>query len=371
MGLSISVTHDFGAAQMAFDVQADGGTTVVFGRSGSGKTSLVNMIAGLLTPDQGEITLDGETLLDTQAGVLVPPHKRQIGYVFQDARLFPHLSVAGNLDYGARFAQAPLTGAARGQLIDVLGIGHLLERRPGTLSGGETQRVALGRALMTQPRLLLLDEPLAALDAPRKQEILPYLERLRAQGRPPMIYVTHDMSEIVRLADRLVVLRGGRCVVEGSAQDVLSDPANMPLIGVQDAGALVHGALSAHTDDGLSLITLSAGSLLVPRIDAQIGTRMRLRLRAQDVLISIKPPEGLSSLNALPAKITNLRTGEKQGVAVALISGQDRLLARVTTRAVRELGLKEGQTVWAILKASAVPRAAIAIGHGQGQGEGK
>lgn len=361
--LEMSISKRLGAFNLAAQMNSGAGTTVLYGRSGSGKTSVVNAIAGLMTPDHGHISLQGEVLYDGALGMNVPAHQRGIGYVFQEARLFPHLSVRDNLDFGARFAAQPLQGVARTRLIDVLGIGHLQTRRTGTLSGGERQRVALGRALMTAPRLLLLDEPLAALDAQRKAEILPYLERLRAEDGPPMIYVSHDMSEIVRLADHLVVMKDGACAVQGSAEDVLSDPANIPLIGVQDAGALVTGDLAEHTRDGLSVIQLSRGALLVPRIDAPVGARMRLRLRAQDVLISLTPPEGLSSLNALPAQVTALKQGDGHGVAVALASGEDRLLARITARALGALELETGQHVWAILKASAVPPTAIATGR--------
>lgn len=358
--LTVSITSGLGAFTLQADMSAGAGLTVLYGRSGCGKTSLVNAVAGLLRPDAGQITLADRVLLDTAAGVFVPPHKRRIGYVFQDARLFPHLSVAANLDYGARFAPAPPDKAARDRLIEVLGIGALLTRRPGALSGGERQRVAFGRALMTAPRLLLLDEPLAALDAARKEEILPYLERLRAEGGPPMLYVSHDMREIVRLADDLVLMKNGRCVAQGRAEDVLSDPANVPLVGVQDAGALLRGRVLDHSADGLTRIQLSAGILTVPKLTAAPGTMLRMRLRAQDVILSVIEPTGLSSQNAVPAVITQIKKGSGPGVAVALEAGGDRLLARITARAQADLGLHIGQQVWAIVKASAVPPGAIA-----------
>lgn len=361
MTLHLDIRHDFGGFVLNTRLEAEAGTTVLFGRSGSGKTSVINAIAGLLTPQSGRITLAGETLFDAAQGTHVPAAKRRIGYVFQDARLFPHLDVAGNLDYGARFAPAPLRGSARDDLIEVLGIAALLDRSVGQLSGGERQRVALGRALMTAPRLLLLDEPLAALDTARKGEILPYLERLRALGGPPMIYVSHDMNEIVRLADRLAVLRDGACVVQGVAEDVLSDPANVPLIGVQDAGALVRGVIEAHDSDGLSAVRLSQEVLAVPRVDVPVGTAVRLRVRAQDVILALEKPAGLSSQNVLPVTVTSLRRGAGPGVAVAMCTGQDRLIARITARAQGQMQLAEGMQVWAILKASAVPATAIAM----------
>ncbi|MGH1578156.1 molybdenum ABC transporter ATP-binding protein [Planktotalea sp.] len=359
MSLRLDITQDLGAFNLKAQMNAGAGTTVLFGHSGSGKTSLVNAIAGLSTPNEGRITLGDSVLFDHARGINLPPFKRRIGYVFQDARLFPHLTVARNLDFGARFARNPPSEPQRRRLIDVLGIEALLKRRPGGLSGGEKQRVALGRALLSDPQLLLLDEPLAALDQSRKQEILPYLERLRAEGGPAMIYVTHDMSEIVRLADTLVVLRGGRCVTQGLAEDVLADPSNVKLIGVQDAGALLSGVIDHHAQDGLSAIRLSNGFLHVPKIDAEVGKKVRLRIRAQDVILSLASPQGLSTQNALEVQITEIHHGEGPSVAIALRAGSDRLLARISARALAQMELRKGQKIWAILKANAVPTSAI------------
>lgn len=361
MKLEVDIQCQLGAFALDARMSAAVGTTVLFGRSGSGKTTLINMIAGLQTPQGGRITLDDTVLFDSVQKVNLPVHRRRIGYVFQDARLFPHLSVARNLDFGARFAaDGPLGAKRRSDLIEVLGIGALLNRRTAALSGGEKQRVALGRALLSNPRLLLLDEPLAALDLERKEEILPYLEQLRAQGGPPMIYVTHDMSEIVRLADTLVIVRDGNCAVQGVAEDVLADPENVKLIGVQDAGSLLHGVIESHAQDGLSAIRLSAGLLHVPRVDASIGRQVRMRVRAQDVILSLSAPVGLSSQNALEAVVTGIHVGTGPGVAVALRSGSDRLIARVTGRALTQMQLHVGQKIWAIVKANALPPAAIA-----------
>ena len=360
MSLSVDIRQQLGAFTLDAQMNLGAGTSVLFGRSGSGKTSLINAIAGLHSPHSGRIALGETVLFDSVQGINVPVHRRRIGYVFQDARLFPHLSVSRNLDFGARFAPEPLGAKERSALIDVLGIGALLDRRPAALSGGEKQRVALGRALLSNPRLLLLDEPLAALDQARKEEILPYLERLRGQGGPPMIYVTHDMSEIVRLADGLVILRDGVCVAQGQAEDVLADPANVKLIGVQDAGALLRGVIESHADDGLSAIRLSAGLLHVPRVDAAIAQQVRMRVRAQDVILSLSAPVGLSSQNALEAHVTDIHEGKGPSVAIALRSGTDRLIARITGRALAQMQLRIGQKVWAIVKANAVPPAAIA-----------
>ncbi len=360
MTLRLDIKQSLGGFTLNAQMNAGAGTTVVFGRSGSGKTSLINAIAGVEVPDTGRISLADRVLFDRSKAINMPVHQRRIGYVFQDARLFPHLNVAQNLEFGSRYAMSPPSRDESDKVIDMLGIESLLQRRPAALSGGEKQRVSLGRALLSAPDLLLLDEPLAALDQSRKEEILPYLERLRAQGGPPMIYVTHDMSEIVRLADALVIMRDGRCVAQGLAEDVLADPANISLIGVQDAGTLLRGTLAQHCEDGLSEVQLSNGVLTVPRINATIGQHVRMRLRAQDVILSHGAPAGLSSQNALEAQITSIHRGTGPGVAIALRSGSDRLMARITARAFGQMQLEAGQKIWAIVKANAVPPTAIA-----------
>jgi len=220
--LTINVEKRLGDFALDVSFASEGGATVLFGRSGAGKTSIVNMIAGMVRPDRGRIVIDGETLFDSDARIDVPAWRRRIGYVFQEGRLFPHLSVRHNLDYGRWMNGRARDDAAFNHIAELLDIGPLLDRRPGKLSGGERQRVAVGRALLTQPRLLLLDEPLAALDADRKREILPYFERLRDEAKVPMIYVSHDAMEVKRIATHVVRLDGGRVETTGGA-DLLSD----------------------------------------------------------------------------------------------------------------------------------------------------
>lgn len=360
MSLKVEIQQTLGAFEQDVTLDAAAGTTVLFGRSGAGKTSLINAIAGLSAPCAGRITLNDVTLFDARLGINLPAHQRRIGYVFQDARLFPHLSVARNLDFGAQFAPTRPSALERAALIETLGIGALLDRRPGALSGGEKQRVALGRALLSAPQLLLLDEPLSGLDQTRKEEIMPYLERLRAKGGPPMIYVTHDMSEIVRLADSLVVLRDGTCVASGAAEDVLANPANVKLLGAQEAGALLRGVIEHHAADGLTAVRLSNGVLHVPERTGEIGQVLRIRIRAQDVILSLQKPDGISSQNAIPAQITQIHHDEGSSVEIGLLSGSDRLLARVSKRAATQMRLERGQHIWAILKANAIPATAIA-----------
>jgi molybdate transport system ATP-binding protein len=227
--LAVEVEKQLGAFKLAVRFEAAGGVTALFGPSGSGKTSVVNMIAGLLTPDRGFIALNGTTLFDASAGINVPPHRRHIGYVFQEGRLFPHLSVRQNIDYGRRMSGRPRDAEEFARIVALLGIGHLLDRRPRLLSGGERQRVAIGRALLMQPRLLLLDEPLASLDAGHKQEILPYLVRLRDEANIPMVYVSHTASELRKIATTVVRIEAGRVAASGGLE----------LFDKGDAGELV------------------------------------------------------------------------------------------------------------------------------------
>ena len=355
MTLAIRLRHALGGFTLDVDIRAGAGVTALFGRSGAGKTSIVNAVAGLLRPDEGHITLGPDTLLDTARGVFVPPHRRRIGYVFQDARLFPHMTVRQNLLYGRRFARGA-AGPDPGHIAGLLGIGDLLDRRPGTLSGGEKQRVALGRAILAAPLLLLMDEPLAALDEARKADILPYLERLRDDLGLPILYVSHALGEVARLADTLVLVEAGRVTASGPAGDLLSDPALAPAFGLREAGGVLPARLAGTEADGLSRLDTAAGPLWLPQLDAPPGTTLRLRILAQDVMIATERPKGLSALNILPATIAAIRPGEGPGMLVRLALGPDHILARVTRRSASALQLAPGQQVFAVLKAVSVAR---------------
>ena len=361
MTLSVRLRHTFQGFTLDATFEAPAGVTALFGRSGSGKTTVINAVAGLLRPDQGRIALDDDLLADTATRHHLPPHRRRIGYVFQEGRLFPHLTVRQNLLYGRWFA--PKTnGPSFDQVVDLLGIAPLLHRRPTALSGGEKQRTAIGRALLCNPRLLLMDEPLAALDEPRRAEILPYLERLRDQTATPILYVSHSMAEVARLATTLVVMDAGRVQRAGPVSEVLSDPDAAPLFGLREAGATLTARIAAHEPDGLTRLDTSAGPLLLPQIDAAPGTTLRICIHAQDVILSRDRPQGLSALNILPTTVAALRLGDGPGALVQLRAGDDLLLARITRRSAQTLDLSPGTPVFAILKSVSVARDDVGTG---------
>lgn len=362
MTLHLSLTHNFPGftLQVAFD--APPGVTALFGRSGSGKTTVINAVAGLLRPDQGRITANGTVLLDTETGRDLPAHRRRIGYVFQDARLFPHLTVRQNLLYGRWFAPrqaAPGKAANLARIVDLLDIAPLLDRRPAALSGGEKSRVAIGRAILSDPRLLALDEPLAALDEARKAEILPYLERLRDELHLPILYVSHAMAEVARLANTIVLMEAGRVTAAGPTAEILSDPATAPGLGLREAGALLSARIDAHDADGLTRLYSAAGPLWLPRVAAPPGTPLRIRILAQDVMLATTRPQDISALNILPATIRDIRPGDGPGALVRLDAGGETILARITRRSADALALAPGKPVFAILKAVSVAQESV------------
>jgi len=361
MSLSVDLRHRFPGFSLDASFEVGGGLTAVMGRSGAGKTTIANAVAGLFRPDKGRVSVAGETLLDTAGAVDIPTHRRRIGYVFQEARLFPHLTVRRNLLYGKWFAGAD--GAEFDRIVEMLGIGPLLRRRPGTLSGGEKQRVALGRALLSNPRLLVMDEPLAALDAQRKAEIIPYLERLRDEAGKPILYVSHSTSEVARLATTVVMIDAGRVVACGPAAEVLADPSLARAMPIREAGAVLTATVAGHdAEDDLSTLAVSAGRLYLPSVNADIGARLRVRVEAHDILLFKDAPVGASALNVLPVTVTSIRQGDGPGAIIGLVAGDDPLIARITRRSVRNLGLTTGTKCFAVLKSTSV--AAADVGGG-------
>ena len=337
---------------------APAGVTALFGRSGSGKTTVVNCVAGLLRPARGRIVVGGRVLFDSASGVDVPAHRRRVGYVFQEARLFPHLTVRRNLLYGRWLAPRGEPGPGLGPVVELLGIGHLLARRPGTLSGGERQRVAIGRALLAGPRLLLMDEPLSSLDESRKAEILPYLDRLRAESRVPVVYVSHSIDEVTRLAETVVVLSDGRVAAAGPAGEVMARLDLWPATGRAEAGSVLSGRVLGHDlAYALTAVEVCGQRLLVPRFEAEPGSHVRLRVRARDVAIAVADQVGSSVRNRLRGRIVGLEAPAGGTFAeLALDIGGQVLRARLTRLAVDELSLREGAEVAALLRVAAVER---------------
>ena len=326
------------------------GVTALFGPSGCGKSTTLAAVAGLLRPESGRVALGADTFLDTARGIALPPEARRCGVVFQDARLFPHLSVLSNRRYGARRAPRNATGPAEEEIVALLGIAPLLPRRPRDLSGGERQRVALGRALLSRPRMLLMDEPLAALDAARRAEVLPFLARLRDAAAVPILYVTHALDEVDALADTLVLMEGGRVVAAGPVED-LAARTDLPLAARRDAGVLLPCAVEGHdADAGLTRIAFAGGVLRVPLRAEAPGTALRLRLRARDVSVATEAPRGLSIQNVLPATLAGIAPASPHEAFLRLAIGPTTLLARVTRDALARLGLREGMAVWALVK---------------------
>jgi len=366
MSLAVDVKHRFGAFLLEARFVSEGRLTAFFGRSGSGKTSLVNIIAGVVWPERGRVVLDGRTLLDTEAGIFVPKHRRRVGYVFQEGRLFPHLTVRQNLLFGRSFTPRRERKIGLDQVLDLLGIGPLLDRRPGALSGGEKQRVAIGRALLAAPRLLLMDEPLASLDDTRKQEILPFIERLRDEAAVPIVYVSHAIAEVARLATTVVMINDGRITAVGPPTELLGRTDLIASHAGTEAGALIEAVVAAHDAAfGLTTLNSAAGALQAPRLDLAVGTPVRVRIRARDVMIATARPDGLSALNVLPGRVAALTGSEEGLVEVALDCGGVRLLARLTRKSVDALALRSGREVYAVIKSVALDRDALGRAPGR------
>ncbi|MDD2701004.1 MAG: molybdenum ABC transporter ATP-binding protein [Sideroxydans sp.] len=329
------------------------GVTALFGHSGSGKTTLLRCIAGLERAP-GSLQVNGETWQDGRC--FMPVHRRPLGYVFQEASLFPHLSVRSNLEYGYRRIAAAQRKIAPDQVIEWLGLSHLVDRRDAnSLSGGERQRVAIGRALLVSPQLLLMDEPLSALDTHSKQEILPYLERLHRELDIPVIYVSHAMDEVARLADHLVLMEGGKVIASGALHDTLAR-LDLPTAAFDDAGAVIEAELAQHDEPyHLSRLDFPGGHLWVGKVEQPFGTRLRARVLARDVSIATQAPQGSSINNILPAHVEALSDAGPDKTMVKLRVGESQaLLSRITLRSRDVLALQPGMQVYAQVKSVAL-----------------
>ncbi len=355
--LDINVKKKLGNFTVDLAVSAgDYGVTALFGRSGAGKTSVISMVAGLIAPDEGSITVKGRKLFDSAKSIDIQPEKRRCGYIFQDGRLFPHLTVKSNLTYGMRLVPRSERYVSYDQVVEMLGIDHLLSRRPARLSGGEKQRVAIGRALLTNPNLLLMDEPLASLDVARKGEVLPFISKMSREISIPILYVTHSLDEILNLADMVVLLESGKAIAQGTVEDVMSRPDLQHFAGSFDAGVVVGTEVEAHDRvEGLTTLRFGGGVLKVPCFSAAIGERVRVRIRARDVAIALSRPEKISVQNIFPAIVEDVVDTTESLVEVRLNIGRP-LLSRITPAAKADLKLVPGSQVYALVKSVAITR---------------
>jgi molybdate transport system ATP-binding protein len=362
-GAGVRLEVDIGLRLGAFSLEArfasDAPVTALFGRSGSGKTTVLNAIAGLLKPDRGRIAV-GETVFFDGDGAGMPVQQRRVGYVFQEGRLLPHLSVRQNLLYGRFFTPQGERYAGFDRIVQLLDLEHLLARRPHGLSGGEKQRVAIGRALLASPRVLLMDEPLASLDTPRKTEILYYVERLRDEVRVPIVYVSHAIDEVVRLADTVVLISEGRVAGAGPVAEMAGRLELRPFLGRFEGGAVIEARVAAHDLDwGLTRLDFPGGSLYAPDVDALVGEPIRVRIRARDVSLATERPQNLSMQNVVAGTVRTVGEGNGASVDVQVDAAGTPIIARVTRKAVAELRLEPGKRVFALIKAVAIDRHSV------------
>lgn len=371
--LTIEAGHRFIDGSNVFSMDAnlsapDTGVTAIFGRSGAGKTTLLKIVAGLLRPDFVKIQVGNTVLCDTQNGAWVPPEQRRIGYVFQDTRLFPHLSVKGNLMFGRRFNPVPDSpDLSFDAIISLLDLERLLDRSIHNLSGGEGQRVAIGRALLANPRLLLMDEPLAALDADRKSEILPYLEGLRHSLDLPILYVSHSLSEIRRLANWLAVLDEGQIKAFGSVEEITGQMDLSPLTDDGDTGTVLAATVTEHINaHGLTKLSAAGQPLLVTQLDLPPGAHVRVQVRPQDISLALERPENISVLNIIQGSINSILESPRRPVVDVQVNiGSSKrpvhLWARVTRLAAERLSLQTGMPVFALIKAVSLDKDRVGL----------
>lgn len=349
----------FNIAYSAFKLDVDlslpgRGVTALFGPSGSGKTTCLRAMTGLERFPGSYLEVNGEVWQDDERNIFLPTFKRPLGYVFQEASLFPHLSVQRNLEYGMRRVPRAMHQVSLDQAVALLDIGHLLQRNPDKLSGGERQRVAIARALATSPRILLMDEPLAALDSKRKEEIMPYLERLHDELDIPVIYVSHSSDEVARLADHLVLLENGKVVASGATSDLMTR-LDLNFAHGDTASALVAATVTAHDASfHLTSAEFSGGQLLLPQQAATIGQQIRVRIQARDVSLSLTPQRDSSILNIVPAIVAELSDDAAGQVMIGLDANSTRLLARITRKSCEAMGLALGTPVFAQIKGIAI-----------------
>jgi molybdate transport system ATP-binding protein len=360
MRLELDVAVRVGAFALEARLESEAGVTALFGRSGSGKTTVLNAIAGLARPQRGRIRVDDTVFFDHALGIDLPAQKRRVGYVFQEGRLLPHLTVRQNLLYGRFFTPRDERHENLDHVVSLLDLAPLLARRPHHLSGGEKQRVAIGRALLTSPRLLLMDEPLASLDAGRKGEILYYIERLRDETKLPIVYVSHAIDEVVRLADAVALVSDGRIRASGPVSQMAGRLELRPLLGRFEGGAVIEAKVAAQDlEMGLARLTFPGGELYAPDVDALVGAPVRVRIRARDVSLALSRPADVSFLNILAGTVRAVGDEAGASVDVQLDVGGTPLLARITRKSVASLGIAPGRPVFALVKAVAIDRHSV------------
>lgn len=331
----------------------DGMVTALFGKSGSGKTTIIDMMAGLVKPDSGRIAVGDKLLFDSYQNINIPAPRRNAGYIFQDGRLFPHMTVESNLRYGMKGK----TGVNFNTVVELLGIRDLLARRPHKLSGGEKQRVAIGRALLSSPDFMLMDEPLSALDTARKQELIPFIARMVEKFSIPVVYVTHNLDEMLSLCDNAIIMDNGRCMDSGSVENVVSNPANMPYLGLTGRVTVIKArACGQHESRG---IIFDNGRIHIPTSQYKPDTKLRVTLKSEDVTISVKKPEGLSARNIIRGRVMSMDETPDGAVGIKLDIGVV-IYATITKEAVNELSIENGSEVYAILKTIALSRRSTA-----------
>jgi molybdate transport system ATP-binding protein len=356
-GNSVAMRYSLNRDDFSLDVDISvptHGITGIFGASGSGKTTLLRCIAGLEQGIAGHFSVNGEVWHDSDRGISIPVHQRRIGYVFQEARLFSHLSVRGNLHYGMNRNKDQADQVEFDQIIKLLGLERLLDRKPASLSGGEAQRVAIARALLRSPSLVLMDEPLAALDSARKEEILPFLDKLHAELSLPILYVSHSMEEVCRLCDHLVVMDQGRVLAQGGIQSVLVR-LDLPAAASEIAGTVIAGKIAAYDPDyDLTSVDFSGGRLLIPGACGALSSPLRLRIRASDISLCRERPNETTILNVLPVTIEGIQSDQGPFCMAQLRAGEDLLTARITRQSAETLGIKTGDTLLAQIKSVAV-----------------
>ncbi|KJY76375.1 molybdenum ABC transporter ATP-binding protein ModC [Vibrio nigripulchritudo] len=354
----LKIKHQLGDLLLNVDTQLPKkGVTAVFGRSGAGKTSLINVLAGLTNPDEGEVSINGAIVYSSQERINTPIEKRNIGYVFQDARLFPHYSVKGNLLYGVKESDPSHFQS----ICNLLELNHLLDRKPFSLSGGEKQRVAIGRALLSKPALLLMDEPLASLDLPRKREVMPFLEKLAQDIQIPIVYVTHSLSEIIRLADHMLLLNNGMLEASGPLVSVWDSKAMRPWQSFSEQSTLFDATVKQHHDQySLSQLMLCENRFLwVQKVDAECGASVRVQVRANDVSVCLTEPKDTSIRNVIRAEVGEIESQspapDRQSVSIRLLLNEEcSLWCNITQWAADDLSLKVGDTVYAQVKGVSV-----------------